>query len=324
MAVNAANFTTTFQNKPSIFEILAQKSLNETLHPAFQKVALFLSSNFPRKFWFLNSYGEEAFACINGVLQFYYLKYYDASFSENFYGLKRLLLNGKPLAKHERELSLIFLVAVPYFKRKVEEKLEIYRIEQAEGSLKQDFEGKTKKCIIYAHALFELMWTLVTLHNYLQYMADKTDIQQPLLHILKLKLTYSNEEPSIGFWSALFKGNLKFSDFSLGLMKNAVSTIFETSAFFLQFLQTWNAQKPNFAITDLPRVEPPSNHAQAEAFVEKCPICLQKWNIPTVLPISGYVFCFKCIIKHLGDTRKCPVTNLPANPLDVVRLYTND
>lgn len=76
MAENAANFTATFQNKPSLFEILAQKSLDDTLYPALQKVALFLSSNFPTKFSFLNSYYDEAFLALNGILQLYYLKYY--------------------------------------------------------------------------------------------------------------------------------------------------------------------------------------------------------------------------------------------------------
>lgn len=60
----------------------------------------------------------------------------DASFSENFYGLKRILSNGKELTKHEKELSIIFLVAIPYFKRKIEDKLQLYRIENAEGYLR--------------------------------------------------------------------------------------------------------------------------------------------------------------------------------------------
>lgn len=45
MAENAANFTFTFQNKPSIFEVIAQKSLHDTLHPALQKIALVIHEN---------------------------------------------------------------------------------------------------------------------------------------------------------------------------------------------------------------------------------------------------------------------------------------
>lgn len=37
MAENAANFTRTYQVKPSILEVIAQKSLNDTLYPAFEK-----------------------------------------------------------------------------------------------------------------------------------------------------------------------------------------------------------------------------------------------------------------------------------------------
>lgn len=39
MAVQAAHFTATSQAKPTIFEIIAQDSLDSTLHPALQKVA---------------------------------------------------------------------------------------------------------------------------------------------------------------------------------------------------------------------------------------------------------------------------------------------
>ncbi|CAG9767695.1 unnamed protein product [Ceutorhynchus assimilis] len=323
MAENAANFTTTYQSKPSIFEVIAEKSLDDTLYPALQKVALFLSSSFPRKFGFLNFYYDEAFATVNTLLQYYYLKYYDASFSENFYGLKRILLNDKPLTKHDKELSLLLLVAAPYFKRKIEEKLQCYRIEQAEGYLRKDFEGIRKQFLSYSHSAFEVLWHLWILNNYLRYMGGKTDSQLPLLHLLNLKLVYSNEQPSQSFWMELFKGNLRISDLSFGLIRNGVSAVLETSAFFLQFLQAWNAHRPNYNITDLPKVDAPSCDIKANTYRGKCPICLQIWLIPTVLPISGYIFCFKCISKHLQEKKKCPVTNLPARLQDVVRLYVD-
>lgn len=76
MIENAANFTRTFQIKPSIFEVLAQKSLNETLYPALQKVVFFLSAKFPEKLGFLDAFYDEAFLALSGLLQFYYLKNY--------------------------------------------------------------------------------------------------------------------------------------------------------------------------------------------------------------------------------------------------------
>ncbi|XP_050313615.1 peroxisome assembly protein 12 [Anthonomus grandis grandis] len=323
MAEHAANFTSTFENKPSIFEVIAQKSLHDTLYPAFQKIALYLSTHSPQKFGFLNVYFEESFAVLNGALQLYYLKYYDSSFSENFYGLKRVMSGESPLMKHQKELSLLFLVVVPYFKRKIEERLQIYRIEHAEGYLRKDFEGRSKRFLIYSHSAFEVIWGLITLNNYLQYMGNKTEFQEPLLKLLGLKLVYSNDQPSKSFWSSLFSGKLGFSDLSFASVRGAVSTIFETTAFFLQLLQTWNAHNPNYNITDLPRSEAPLCDNRAETYGGKCPICLQKWLIPAALPVSGYIFCFKCILNYLVEHQKCPVTKLAARPTDVVRLYVD-
>ncbi|CAH1993462.1 unnamed protein product [Acanthoscelides obtectus] len=76
MAENAANLTATLQVKPSIFEIIAQKSLNDILQPAFRKLAEVLATNFPKRFAWLNNYCEESFVVINWLLQYNYLKNY--------------------------------------------------------------------------------------------------------------------------------------------------------------------------------------------------------------------------------------------------------
>ncbi|XP_060533168.1 peroxisome assembly protein 12 isoform X2 [Cylas formicarius] len=324
MAESAANFTRTFQSKPSVFEIAAQKSLSETLHPGLRRVALFLSTNFPRKFRFLNDYFDETFFALHGLLELYYLRYYDASFSENFYGLKRVASNGSELTKHDREISLIVLVALPYFKRKIDEKIQLYKIENAEGSLRKDLEGRLKKIALYSYSALEVIRGFATVNNYLRYMSNKTESQLLILKVLKLKLAYSYEPPSPSFWGAFFRGQLWSSDLSWNVIRNGVTSVFELAAFFLQFLNTWNAHHPNYNWTDLPKVEAPPAHVKAGAYRDRCPICLGKWLNPTVLPISGYVFCFRCIIRHLNETPECPVTRFPARPLDVARLYPND
>lgn len=43
MAESAANFRANLDLKPSIFEVLATNSLNATIHPGLQKVALVLT-----------------------------------------------------------------------------------------------------------------------------------------------------------------------------------------------------------------------------------------------------------------------------------------
>lgn len=62
-------------------------------------------------------------------------------------------------------------------------------------------------------------------------------------------------------------------------------------------------------------------NTKSESFKGKCPICLESWKIPSVLPVSGFIFCFACILRRLREEEKCPITNLPARPPDIIRLY---
>ncbi|CAG9818722.1 unnamed protein product [Phaedon cochleariae] len=321
MAENAANFTSTFQNRPSIFEVIAQKSLNDTVYPALQKVALVLATNLPQKFSWLNNYFDETFLVLNGCLQYYYLSYHDASFAENFYGLKRVTNDGT-LTKKNREISLIFLIIIPYLKRKLEEKIALIRIEEAECNLSNSLEGRLKKSLLYSYSTLELVWGLLSIQNYVRYMAKSTEYPTPIFKLINMQLAYNTElldEP--GFWTALSKGDLSWSQLSFGLIRNAVATSLQVGAFFLQFLQTWNAQKSNHNMTDLPNIKSPLIDTKSVAYREKCPLCLKPWIIPTVLQVSGYIFCFRCILRFLNENQRCPVTNLPAKPLDIVRLY---
>jgi hypothetical protein len=113
----------------------------------------FLATNFPKNFNWLGKYYDETFLALNCALQYGYLKNYgeysrlsdtitlqfrlsDSTFSENFYGLQRVLDDGAPLSRHHRRISLLFAVLLPYFKRKLDEKASLYRLENADGCLR--------------------------------------------------------------------------------------------------------------------------------------------------------------------------------------------
>ena len=73
--------------QPSVFEILAQQGLSETLEPAALKLLTVVSqslveSNFVVTGTLGDKYKEEIFLIINGLLQLHYLKVYNASFTE--------------------------------------------------------------------------------------------------------------------------------------------------------------------------------------------------------------------------------------------------
>ncbi|VBB29524.1 unnamed protein product [Acanthocheilonema viteae] len=53
----------------------------------------------------------------------------------------------------------------------------------------------------------------------------------------------------------------------------------------------------------------------------KCPLCLRQRNNDTVLAVSGYVFCYGCIYSYVEREKKCPVTSLPANVDDLIKIF---
>lgn len=315
MAANVAHYTATIETEPSIFEVIAQQSLNNLLHPAFHKFTRFLAQVNPNRFGWLVQYSDEVFLVLNGLLQAHYIRTTGASFAEYFYGLQRVTTSNQPLTEANCKLSLVFLVVLPYLKGKIDEQIQLYRVENAERYL---HIGLCKRAAIFANSLFHVSYGFWTFVQYLRYLSNTSCHQTPPLQLLQLKLVYlATPEFMPAFWTALFRGHLSFSDLRAGLFQN----LLEVSAFFMQFLQVWNTEMANYSFTSLPAVPPPTRDSKAGDFKGRCPICLQSYKIPTVLPVSGYVFCFPCIVRHLQKDTRCPVTQWPAKSLDVIRLY---
>ncbi len=44
---------------------------------------------------------------------------------------------------------------------------------------------------------------------------------------------------------------------------------------------------------------------------------------PAMVEVSGYVFCYPCIFRHVNEHGRCPVTLRPATVDSVRRLYQN-
>ena len=80
----------------------------------------------------------------------------------------------------------------------------------------------------------------------------------------------------------------------------------------------------------MPIPPPPSNDLVRKIDEEeiksimRCPICRTIRKNETLVPSSGYVYCYKCIIGHLRSEDgkdSCPVTGLPVNEDDLIRLF---
>ncbi|XP_058094800.1 peroxisome biogenesis protein 12 isoform X2 [Magnolia sinica] len=52
-----------------------------------------------------------------------------------------------------------------------------------------------------------------------------------------------------------------------------------------------------------------------------CPLCSQKRANPSVVAVSGFVFCYTCIFKYVSQYKRCPVTLMPATVDQIRRLF---
>ncbi|KAJ1364344.1 hypothetical protein KIN20_024426 [Parelaphostrongylus tenuis] len=108
--------------QPSIFNILSQESLTTSLKPAIGHLIKFLAMVYSNRFQMAHEYYDELYLLFDLLLQNQYLKKYGASFSENFYEMKRIFSStGKPPTDlNSRIRSLVFIVLWPYVRDKLE------------------------------------------------------------------------------------------------------------------------------------------------------------------------------------------------------------
>ncbi|CAN1765729.1 Peroxisome biogenesis protein 12 [Linum perenne] len=52
-----------------------------------------------------------------------------------------------------------------------------------------------------------------------------------------------------------------------------------------------------------------------------CPLCSQKRSNPSVVTVSGFVFCYACVFKYVSQYNRCPVTLMPSNVEQIRRLF---
>lgn len=142
MAVYAAHLTRSFQGTPSVFQVTAQEALGTTLKPALRKVIEYLSVLYPNKCSWCTHWYDELYLLFDCIVQYNYLKYYAASFSESFYGLLRVPISyssefsiGQRLPIDLERGSLALLVLLPYVKDKVGAIIDKWREDNEDGKL---------------------------------------------------------------------------------------------------------------------------------------------------------------------------------------------
>uniref|UniRef100_A0A914XGE1 Pex N-terminal domain-containing protein n=1 Tax=Plectus sambesii TaxID=2011161 RepID=A0A914XGE1_9BILA len=257
----------TVGQQPSIFDVLSQESLMSTLKPAFRHLVKYLASAYPGRFQKVHQFYDEVFAGFELLLQNYCLKNCGASFAENFYNMKRVVpATGKsPTDGWARVRSLIFLVAVPYLREKLDNLYDRLTL-QAEVMGNQPpktARDKLCKAFLAAYPWIKSALDFWTFALQFLYLISKSEVHSPFLKFAGVRLeTLTPEDlarmgkqieplgPDAGM-------TLRIWRLLTGLptvMFSGFSKVLGFGLFFLQFLDFWysNEQTQKLNLGALP------------------------------------------------------------------------
>ncbi|XP_067623085.1 peroxisome assembly protein 12 [Eurosta solidaginis] len=287
-----ANLRQNLQNIPSIFDISAAETLDSLIYPALSKIFDFFHIRLDFKLWRTWSFREEVSPIVTWLLQYMYLHNRGASFGESFYGLQRTATDtGELITRRQQVISASILTMLPYFERKLKT-----RSAQHEDTT---FGERYFLNALHAYQASKAIHTFMYLIKYAK-------SHSPIFRALGLTLRYPHEPPKEDKTTYVF---LK---------------LLEVLAFFLQFIQWWysNDQRRKIGGTlKTPKSFTQGGENRNDLPKGYCPVCLMKITIPTACGISGYVYCWKCIVTHLKERSNCPVTGYEITLDDLVRIY---
>ncbi|XP_020800832.1 peroxisome assembly protein 12 [Drosophila serrata] len=296
----AANVRQNLQNVPSIFEISAAETLDNLIYPALSKIFDYFGLRLDFKLWGSLRVQEELSPLLTWLLQYLYLRNRASSFGESFYGLQRTATaTGELLTRRQQFASATLLTLLPYVERKL----------RSRSARHEDSSVWEQRLLNGFHAFHAAKAG----HTFL-YLIKYASSHSPIFRALRLTLRYPSEPPREDQWTYL------------------VLKMLEVLAFFLQFVQWWysNDQRRKVGGTLLNPDPMPQQQRDLDLPEEvkqtmpkrgECPVCLLPLQTPTACSVSGYVFCWKCIVSYMKEHGHCPVTRHPITLEDLVRIY---
>ncbi|KAE8624835.1 hypothetical protein XENTR_v10006061 [Xenopus tropicalis] len=352
MAERGAHITTTSlsDDRPSIFEVVAQESLMAAVRPALHHIVKVLAESNPARYGTLWRWFDELYTLLDWLLQQHSLSWASASFSENFYGLKRVTLGRKGgqqnLPRKEYWKSLLLLVLVPYLRIKLEKLVSRLR-EEEDYSIQNptSFHKRCYKAILASYPFVKLGWEAWFLFYQLKYILGNGKHHSPLLGLAGVQLNrltmedlraMEKQQEMTNTVSNAVSISHRIRDIlkkALGAVALSVSSSLSLGVFFLQFLDWWYSaenQETLKSLSNLP-VPPPPIHFDLETYSPLlpklrtvCPLCRKVRVNDTALGTSGYVFCYRCAYYYVKTHQRCPVSGYPTELQHLIKLYTPD
>ncbi|XP_077411839.1 peroxisome assembly protein 12 isoform X2 [Vanacampus margaritifer] len=347
MAEAGAHLTSsTVREQPSIFEVLAQESLMEAVKPALKHAVKVLAESNPSHFGFLWRHFDELYLLLDVVLQKHFLSHCSASFSENFYGLKRVSLGrgfpvGLGLHTKARWRSLLLLCLVPYLRAKLEASFARQREEEDFSiRLAQSRSQRLYRAAVAAYPYVNSAWRAWIFCQQLLFVFGAVRTHNPLLWLARVRLARLNERDIRDMELNASKRGITTGDSTLQrlwwLMSQAargmavsLSTSLSLGVFLLQFLEWWYSSDNQAAVKSLTSLAapPPPLHLHtddAAADTSSCPLCRRLRVNATALSTSGFVFCYRCVYTYVKANRRCPLTGYPTELQHLIKIYSPD
>ncbi|XP_068653652.1 peroxisome biogenesis protein 12 [Aristolochia californica] len=179
----------------------------------------------------------------------------------------------------------------------------------------------------------------------LLYLLDATGFYTPGLHVLGVHVCRATGQELMDTSSRISKirsrerERLRGPPWLKALQRVLLSCIYTTldyaqtglitAVFFFKMMEWWyqSAEERMSAPTVYPPPPPPLPPKVAEDGIPLppdktiCPLCSQKRANPSVVSVSGFVFCYTCIFKYVSQYKRCPVTLMPAAVDQIRRLF---
>lgn len=267
----------------------------------------------PSKYGWLTQYYDEVYLCFNTIIQQHYIRcygnipfnnfytfsfnlcnficvqfiYLGGSLAEVFYSLSRIHSKSEQISTFDKCSAFTLVVIVPYISSKLSNLVNKWD-DYCENGIYDVKEYQRKQKLIRAYKFVKGAFDCFQIVQYVGYLSDRSKTHSILNRIIGQHLVYLSAEMNLNWtWSDLFSMNFQHSAVLTGMIFRAL----ELSAFFLQFIQWWQNETSNGSLIKLPNPKPPGyegkNSAASVRYRNICPICLQKWRIPTVNRVSG-------------------------------------
>ncbi|XP_038890544.1 peroxisome biogenesis protein 12 isoform X2 [Benincasa hispida] len=360
--------------RPTFFEMAAAQQLPASLRAALTYSIGVLALRRPF-FHKVLDYEDEFFSLLMLVLETHSLRTTDASFSESLYGLRRRAVNVKVkkedarsvsgdgiqhrgLEKHQKVLSVAFLVVLPYFKSKLHSIYNKEREARLQASLWGDDNEGFNDAEIYdvrgdsvvptrtlgvetsvrARVMKKFQKLVGSCYPWLHASSEGLSFAYQLLYLLDATGFYSLGLQVIGVhvcrgtgqelmdtssriskirshererlrgppWLKAIQGGLLTC---LYTMLDYAQTGLIAAVFFFKMMEWWyqSAEERMSAPTVYPPPPPPPPPKVAKEGIPLpsnrtiCPLCSEKRANPSVVTVSGFVFCYTCIFKYISQ-----------------------